>query len=84
MQNLVFASGFIALKHLFLNKMPKLISLLGVQVGENMFTSLSKLTIIVCPNLLAFPFLPASSQGAICIASECLIVIYFYYSVNEH
>jgi structure-specific endonuclease subunit SLX1 len=56
------ASGFIALKHLFLNEMPKLISLSKDHDGENMFTCLSKLTIIECPNLLALPFLPALKE----------------------
>ncbi|GAU15793.1 hypothetical protein TSUD_236090 [Trifolium subterraneum] len=55
-------SSFIALEHLFINEMPKLISLSRVQDGENMFTRLSKLTIIGCPNLLALPFLPVLKE----------------------
>ncbi|KAK2373600.1 putative disease resistance protein RGA3 [Trifolium repens] len=56
------ASGFIALEHLLLYEMPKLISLSRVRDGENMFTRLSKLTISRCPNLLGLPFLPALKQ----------------------
>ncbi|XP_045813818.1 putative disease resistance protein RGA1 isoform X2 [Trifolium pratense] len=53
------AGGFIALENLLLNKMSKLISFSRDQVAENMFTCLSKLKIIGCPNLLGLPFLPA-------------------------
>ncbi|XP_045813824.1 putative disease resistance protein RGA3 [Trifolium pratense] len=56
------AGGFIALENLLLNKMSKLISFSRDQVAENMFTCLSKLTIIGCPNLLGLPFLPALKE----------------------
>jgi hypothetical protein len=42
--------------------MPKLISLSRDQDGENMFTRLSKLIIIKCPNLLGLPFLPVLKE----------------------
>ncbi|XP_045813823.1 putative disease resistance protein RGA4 [Trifolium pratense] len=56
------AGGFIALENLLLNKMSKLISFSRDQVAENMFTCLSKLKIIGCPNLLGLPFLPALKE----------------------
>ncbi|WJX61473.1 hypothetical protein P8452_46563 [Trifolium repens] len=56
------ASGYISLEHLLLNEMPKLISLSRIQDGENMFTRLSKLIIIKCPNLLGLPFLPSLKE----------------------
>ncbi|CAJ2646967.1 unnamed protein product [Trifolium pratense] len=56
------AGGFIALENIFLDKMSKLISFSRDQVAENVFTCLSKLIIIECPNLLGLPFLPALKE----------------------
>lgn len=62
------AGCFIALEELLLNNMPKLISL-SREGGENMFTRLSQLTIIECPNLLGLPFLPALK--VLCVGGKC-------------